>query len=52
MNNVQSKIEGERKRKAASREDIPHFYKKEVDNFLKIFIELVNEEPEEIKKSR
>ena len=52
MNNVQSKIEGERKRKAASREDIPHFYEKEEDNFLKIFIELVNEEPEEIKKSR
>ena len=50
MSNVQSKIAGKRKRKTETEENISHIQQKEVEIFLKIFIELVNKEPEEIEK--
>ena len=50
MSNIQSKIAEKRKRKTETEEDISHIQQKEVEIFLKIFIELVKKEPEEIEK--
>ena len=48
MANVESKLS--RKRKAKNQVDIQHFEEKEVEIFLKIFVELAIKEPEEIDK--
>ena len=48
MANVESKLG--RKRKAENQVDIQHFEEKEVEIFLKIFVELAIKEPEEIDK--
>ena len=48
MANVESKLG--RKRKAQNQVDIQHFEEKEVEIFLKIFVELAIKEPEEIDK--
>ena len=48
MANVESKLS--RKRKAENQVDIQHFEEKEVEIFLKIFVELAVKEPEEIDK--
>ena len=48
MANVESKLS--RKRKAEDKTDIQHFEEKEVEIFLKIFVELAIKEPEEIDK--
>ena len=48
MANVESKLS--RKRKAENQVDIQHFEEKEVEIFLKIFVELAIKEPEEINK--
>ena len=48
MSNVESKLS--RKRRAKNQIDIQHFREKEVEIFLKIFVELAIKEPEEIDK--
>ena len=48
MANVESKLS--RKRKAENQVDIQHFEEKEVEIFLKTFVELSIKEPEEINK--
>ena len=48
MANVENKLS--RKRKAENQTDIQHFEEKEVEIFLKIFVELAIKEPEEIDK--
>ena len=48
MANVESKLS--RKRKAENQVDIQHFEEKEVEIFLKIFVELAIKEPEEVNK--
>ena len=48
MANVESKLS--RKRKAENQVDIQHFKEREVEIFLKIFVELAIKEPEEIDK--
>ena len=50
MSNVQSKIAKDRKRKTESEEEISDINVKEVEIFLKILIEQVNKDPEEIEK--
>ena len=48
MSNCESKIS--RKRKAENQPDLEHFEEKEVEVFLKIFVELAIKEPEELDK--
>ena len=48
MANVESKLS--MKRKAENQTDIQHFEEKEVEIFLKVFVELTIKEPEEIDK--
>ena len=50
MSNVQSKIAKDCKRKTESEEEISDMNVKEAEIFLKIFIELVNKDPEETEK--
>ena len=48
MTNIESKLS--RKRKAENQTDIQHFEEKELEIFLKEFVELVIKEPEEINE--
>ena len=49
MANAQSKLTEQRKRKAEDETEILKFEEKEIEVFLKVFVELIIKDPEEIK---
>ena len=50
MANAQSKLTEQRKRKAEDETEILKFEEKEIEVFLKVFVELIIKDPEEIRK--